>query len=443
MTFAAHRRETLRRGLAGMAWLAAGRPSLAAAAPARKFISGYAGTLPKDPKDLARTYFNRPAVRTLIYALEQRPVTVAEAKATLAGQDGTLDDLVRLRLVTVSGDQVRLGFAYFNAADMRLIHAVAAKYAPSLVAAYRGKARAFDAIWAQYPVASVERRKLAFCLIAGVGLNWDGLDLLFDEGWRKPQLVSGPGWQYGFFASEDIGDIDYKGFYWGSSAFPGGIPVSPPMPLAFVSFGDPESDPRMNFPDLMGLTPSEMTASVRAAAEKLGLRDDAMLGPGVLGLDAGRGVGRLLLRLRAGSAGPAALQAALPGDPVPAELDLLQAAGYVRAAPDGRFELTAPVLDTADRAMLDRARALNKAIIRDWMRTNYGPIRTELAGLTALRQGVPYAALFTQIWHEIFGLTTRELVASGMVADPRAPQSPSPGSLGMAWRPEILQRVWR
>jgi hypothetical protein len=417
--------------------------SARAAEAQRRFITGYAGSLPKDPKDLARTYFNQPVVRRLIYALESGPVAVAEAKAMLQGSPASLDDLLRLKLVRVAGEQVRLAFAYFNAADMRLIHAVAAKHVPSLVAAYRGKSRTFDAIWADYPVASVERRKLAFALIAGVGLNWDGLDLLFDEGWRKPQLVSGPGWQYGFFASEDIGDIDYKGFYWGSSAFPGDIPVSPPMPLAFVSFGDPESDPRMNFPDLLDMKPSTMTASVRAAAEKVGFRDDPILGQNVLGLEAGRGVGRLLLRLRAGPASPAALEAALPGDRAPAELDLLQAAGYVRARPDGRFELTAPVLDTADRAMLDRARALNKAIVRDWMRASYGPIRGELAGLTALRQGVAYEALFTQIWHEIFGLATRELAASGMVADPRDPQNPSPGSLAMAWRPDILQRAWR
>jgi len=424
------------------AWAANAASDPAAAKP-RRYVSGYAGTLPKDPKDLARTYFNQPAVRTLIYALESRSVPVAEAKAMLAGAPGILDDLVRLKLVAVSGDQVRLGFAYFNAADMRLVHAVAARHVPSLVAAYRAKAPAFEAIWARYPVASVERRKLAFALIAGVGLNWDGLDLLFDEGWRKPQLVSGPDWQYGFFASEDVGDIDYKGFYWGSSAFPGGLSVSPPLPLAFVSFGDPQSDPRMNFPDLLGLPASDMTPPVRAAAEQVGLRDDPMLGPKVLGLEAGRQVGRLLLRLRQGPASAAALQAALPGDPAQAELKLLQAAGYVRAAPDGRFELTAPVLGDSDRAMLEQARALNKAIIRAWMRTNYGPIRKELTGLTALRQGVPYEALFTQIWHEVFGLTTRELVASGMVADPYAPQNPSPGSLGMAWRPDILQRVWR
>jgi hypothetical protein len=93
--------------------------------------------------------------------------------------------------------------------------------------------------------------------------------------------------------------------------------------------------------------------------------------------------------------------------------------------------------------MFAAARDLDKAIIRQWVQVNYGPLRRQLAGLTALRQGVPYEALFTQIWHEIFGLTTRDLVAAKLVADPRAPGAATPGSLGMAWRPDLLQRVWR
>jgi hypothetical protein len=40
----------------------------------REFSSGYAGILPTDAKNLARTYFNEPAVRRLIFDMENGPV---------------------------------------------------------------------------------------------------------------------------------------------------------------------------------------------------------------------------------------------------------------------------------------------------------------------------------------------------------------------------------
>jgi hypothetical protein len=419
-------------------------PAAAEGAAVRAFISGQAGTLPKAPTDQAGHYFAQPAVRRVIYALESGPIPTARAEALLAGGPATLDDLARVKLVRRQGGAVSLGFAYFTAADMARIHAVAQRYAPSLVAAYRAKAPQFAAVWMRYPVASVDRGQIAFDLIAGVGLNWDGLDILSEGGWRKPELVSGAGWRYSFFASEATPGYDYKGYYWGSSAFPADLPgIDPPMPLAFVSFGDPDSDPRMNFPDLLGLNGPDLKPAVRAAVARLGLRNDPLTGPDTLGVEAGRQVGRLLIALRAHAASEAELQAALPGDPVAAELQLLTAIAYVRARPDGRFDLAVPVFDTEDRSMFEAARSLNKAIIRRWIAANYGPIRGQLRDLTALRQGVSYEALFTQIWHELFGLATRELVAQHLVGDPYAPTNPSPGSLGMAWRPDLLQRVWR
>ncbi|HLB09836.1 MAG TPA: hypothetical protein VK617_09895 [Gemmatimonadaceae bacterium] len=348
-----------------------------------------------------------------------------------------------MKLVRRDGENVKLAFAYFTAADMREIHAVAADVVPSLVAAYLAKTPELTRLWAKYPASSVDRGQIAFDMMAGIGLNWDGLDLLFDGGWREPVLVSGAGWRYSFFAAEEIPGYSYKGYYWGSSAFPGDLTIAPPMPLAFVSFGDPQSDPRMSFPDLMGLAASDMRPAIRAAAAQLGFQDDPLTGPNTLGVEAGRRIGRLLLLLRAHPATMAQLSAALPGDPVAAELGLLRTIAYVRQGVDGRFELTIPIFDSGDRAMFDAARALNKQIIRQWLQTHYAPIRARLTDLTALRQGVAYEALFTQIWHELFGLATRELVARGVVGDPYASANPAPGSLSMAWRPDLLQRKWR
>lgn len=53
---------------------------------------------------------------------------------------------------------------------------------------------------------------------------------------------------------------------------------------------------------------------------------------------------------------------------------------------------------------------------------------------TALRQGVPFECLFTQIWHELFGLATRQLVRSGILFDPAGRLVRYKGSYPTIWR---------
>ena len=50
----------------------------------------------------------------------------------LSGSPTQLSDLLRLRLVRDDHGLLRIGFAYFTAHDINKIHAVAAKYVPSL-----------------------------------------------------------------------------------------------------------------------------------------------------------------------------------------------------------------------------------------------------------------------------------------------------------------------
>ena len=247
--------------------------ALGAHAAEREFYSGYIGIVPQTPEDQAKTYFDRPEVRRLLARLESGPLPDMTAP-TMLGQT-QLSDLVRMRLVRDDKGLLRIGFSYFTAADMDMIHGVAAKYVPSLVAAYKAREPQFDAILARYPVAGVSRARLAFVLLAGFSLNWDALDLLSQKGYRQPLLIQGNGWHYGFWASEDVPGYSYKGYYWGSTSFPiDTMNLDPPLDFTFSSFGDPFSDPRMNLPDLLAMPEDQMTAPVRTAATTLGLHDD-------------------------------------------------------------------------------------------------------------------------------------------------------------------------
>jgi len=343
-----------------------------AASPATPhFASGYVGTIPTSPDERAKTYFDRPAVRQLLTALQNGAVTIARANTVLSKSGTHLADLERMRLITESAGKLHIAFPYFTAADMRNIHAATAKYVPSLVAAYRAHETELSAMLARYPVATVSKKRLAFVLLAGFSLNLDALDLLAREGYRQPLLITGPGWRYGFWAAEVEPNYSYRAYYWGSSSFPTDAQnLTPPVDYTFSSFGDPYSDPRMNFPDLLGLEPRQMTPPVRKIAQQLGLTDDPKLGlKNVIGLERGRDFGTILFAIREGAHMVPQICDALPLAARPDcgnELALLATTHYLKQSGQ-RYELIMPVLGSSDRPMMEAVLGLSRSVLKNWL----------------------------------------------------------------------------
>ena len=432
-------RERFRRGWMGIAvLLVAARAGLA---DERKFLSGYAGTIPPRASDRARTYFDQPPVRSLIARLEKGSLPAAAVDAALDGSGASKDDLLRVGLLRRDGERLAIGFAYFTAADMKTIHAIADRAAREMVPLYRRHGHELDRIVASYSAAGVPRGELAFVLVAGFGLNWDGLALTREMGLRRPRLVEGDGFQYSFWASEEVPGRDYREFYWGSSTAPLADPGDA-RAWSFSSFGDPDSDPRMNFPDLAYLSAGDMTPAVRAAAGRIGLRETEEFGQkfhGVLGGAVMRHAADVLFALRKSPLSEAELRTAAGGDPAPL-VALLEEIGYVEGA-DGGWRLRVPVLDAADRPILDDALALNRRVLRSWLQFRGAWLRRELSGLTAIRAGLPFEALFTQVWHEIFGATTRELARAGIIASAYAKGAHAPGSFSVLWRQSLYKFI--
>ena len=87
---------------------------------------------------------------------------------------------------------------------------------------------------------------------------------------------------------------------------------------------------------------------------------------------------------------------------------------------DGYAGLSTPFFGIADKPMIDAARALSWQMMSDWLDANAANTEADLGELTAIKYGVPYGQLFTEIWHYLFGLTNRALVESGHFADPYA-----------------------
>jgi hypothetical protein len=404
----------------------------------RKFLSGYAGTLPSRDDDKAGFYFQKPAVRGLLAKLETAPLPRSEAEESLRESGATVNDLLRARILREDGGRLAIGFAYFTAADMVRIHELADRVSPSLAKAYRARKRDFDRIVDSYPPKSVPRGEIEFALLAGFCLNWDGLKVTQDLGLRRPLLVEGKDFRYSFWASEAVPGRDYREFYWGSSTFP--LPAAGRADAySFSSFGDPDSDPRMNFPDLPYLPAGDLAASVRRAAGNVGLRDVDEMGrhfEQVLGGAVFDPVARILFALREKPRPESELAAAAGRDPS-ALLALLEEIQYVERGPDGAWRLLVPVFDAGDRAMLERTIALSRDILRSWLRERYPAIRRDLSDLTAVRAGLPFEALFTQIWHEIFGEVTRDLARDGTIESAYDRSRRYPGSLSVLWRPSL------
>lgn len=409
--------------------------------PKREFARGIAGSYPTSAADRPQTYFDKPVVRHLLAELEGGPLTIEAAERLLAGSDVALTDLTRLKLLAHREGRVFIGFNYFTRDDMRRIHATAERYVPQLVASYQKQASDFDHVFARYDVPSVNRRQLAFVLLAGVALNWDALKQTETEGYRKPQLVIGDGWRYSFWAAESDPSYSIRGFFWGSSTAPAATRnLTPPIDFSFSSFGDPFSDPRMNLPDILYLPLMQMTPDVRAAVENIGVIDEVALGfdfKSVLGFARGRELGSILFALRRGPKPLGDIERMISPNLRGKSrelLQLLEAIDYVRQQPQGGYELAVPVLDEQDQALLADVLALHRGILKRWLATYYPKVRSELSNLTALRHGVPFESAFTQIWHDYFGLATRELVRAGIIADPYASVVDHKGSFGFVWK---------
>lgn len=417
-----------------------------AQAPERRFSQGVVGAQSPDTLDRASTFFRRPAIRSLLARLESGSLPASAVDSALTGSGIALSQLLHARILRETNGRYAIGFSYFTLDDVRRIRAAADRHVPALVNAFLAHRRDFERIFASYPVASVDRGRLATVLLAGFALNWDGLTLTRELGYRRPEFVTGANWHYAFWAAEVDPEYSTRGFIWGSSSIFTAGANFPVKPVDFVlsSFGDPFSSPRMNLPDVLSLPTAQMTPDVRDAVDHIGTVDETFIGRsfrGVLGFARARSLGPMLFALRQGARSARELRRVVrleDRDQTEKLLELLVAMDYVRARPDGRYELATPVLDVADSAMVRDAIALHRQILVPWLEHTFPLLRSDLEGLTVIRQGMLLEACFTQIWHDLFGLATRELVRAGMIADPYSRGVRHPGSLAVVWRSRVF-----
>ena len=128
----------------------------------------------------------------------------------------------------------------------------------------------------------------------------------------------------------------------------------------------------------------------------------------------------------------------LPAARFDASLRFLQSLEYIRKTGD-TYDVAVPVLTPRDKPMLDSTLALSRRIMTEWLAANHASMEHDLSGLSSVRDGLPFAAPFSEIWHYVFGAATKSLAADNFFADPRARSHTDTGYVPLVWATSLYR----
>lgn len=364
---------------------------------ARTFQTGVIGSAPSGRGNPSAA-LSDATVRALILEIAEGAVSTEGARARLSGSAYSLPDLETLGLVTAREGRAFLAFNYLSAADQRLIAARARAYARELADRILTSRDALQLAVAPLAATPDERRRVLFFLVGCVALDWDGLDVTAERGYRVAATVAGEGFAYTPWMKENASDISRKGLYWGSHNTGAGE-------FTFTTFGDHQALPRRALPDVT--FGREIPFALPELARTLLAVEDG-----------------------AGTEEAVAMATGLPESD--AMIAFLRDLGYLQDV-SGRLSTGIPILSRRASAATAEIRRLIRADVAAWHAARYSHVAAELADLTPLRHGVPFAAVYSEIWHYIFGYANLYLAEAGVLADPYAPGERFQGFVPVLW----------
>jgi hypothetical protein len=368
-------------------------------------------------------------VQRLMLEATRGPVTTGEIAKAVQGTPVTLDRLLQLELLRKDGDAYHLNYLLLTIQDQETMYRLCAGYGRSLADAFRSHKTEFEQISTRYPNPAL-RPQLMFDLIAGAALNWGGLDLTTDLGYRIQPPRHADGSVYLVHSAEAGAELDLTGLYLDSETAPG-------PKMSFTTFGDGPSSPRLQgLPDVFEGLENAMEDWKNSPDVYAALRSE-YISLILLAID---DAGQVLSAVANGTDTDAALAAAFP---IPEErrrvvVRLLVAIGYLRET-DHRYSVGVPVLIERDKPLVDAALKLSREIMSDWLQRNYPAMKNDLSGLSPVRNGVPFSLAFSEVWHYEFGFAAKSLAESGFYANPRAPGNRYLGYVPLVWASSVLK----
>jgi hypothetical protein len=99
------------------------------------------------------------------------------------------------------------------------------------------------------------------------------------------------------------------------------------------------------------------------------------------------------------------------------------------------------VLTTRDKGLVDDAVALGSRILSEWIAAHHEPLEDQTRELTPVRSGLPYEAVFNEVWHYTFGWATKNLAEGAFYENPRAAGYPHRGYVPLVWASTLSSRT--
>jgi hypothetical protein len=391
--------------------------------------TGVTGSIRASGLDDPQYVLSFVSIQRLMLDATRHPLTSEEVAAAVRGTPVTQDQLLQLELLRKDGETFRLNYLLLTSADQRAIYAASASYGQSLADAFRSHKAEFDEILTHYPDTSL-RPQLLFGLIAGAALNWGGLHLATELGYRVQPGHHANGDVYLIHSTERGAQLNLVGFYLDSQTAPG-------PKVSFSTFGDGDSMPRLQgLPDAFDGLENAVEDWKKLPSVYTALRSEYI----ALVLSAIADAGQIMSAVAAGNDNDTSLSTnvSMPADRRKSMVALLTAIGYLRET-DHHYSVGVPILLDRDKSMVDAALALSRRIMAEWLRANYSLMEKGLAGLSPMRNSLPFTLVFNEVWHYTFGFATKSLAETGFYANPHAPGSRYEGYVPLVWTTSLLQ----
>jgi hypothetical protein len=355
-----------------------------------------------------------PEVQQLLLEMAESPRSAGYIENALNELDITLSDLLNLQLVRQDGNRFELSFILYTREDMDMIRAVAEEMGKLLAESILARRTEIENIIKCDVPSGVDWRETAFIIIGCVSLDWDGLRISRNKGF----LTQPQNGEYIPQAIQPGGGGSKRALYWGSHNYHSQI--------AITSFGDHFSV-RQVLPDINWRmevdAPDPLNKSLIDAAR------------GLIRL----GIGRIMIALREADLNVSELsvKADLPEDDTERLVKLLLDLDYIVEV-DTKYRAIITVLTDRDRKRVNQLRQIGKNVILNWFDENYSDMCQKLSDLTPVKYGVPLADGFYWVWHYVFGIANRELVDSGLFADPYDPERQFQGCIPAVYLYDVV-----
>ena len=400
------------------------------AKPERLLSFGITGTVnPATPLNRNPSYLlSILDVQKLLIEIAHEPKSRAAIQKALSDTDITLEDLVETGLLRQTGEHYRISFILFLKEDLEIVKSTAGEFARDLAEVYLSQKGKFTNILARSNNLHNTIHELAFILIGCFSLDWDGLQITSELGYRAEAQPTKLGDRYLTWAEERQYEA-VRQIYWGShnDYYPACV---------LTSFGDHCALPRTTFPDLAWL----MEHKIYDLDLPSPIEHHLMQAFSPFVSDFAEQTGEIMLSLAEGDRTLEDLAESLGETPdeILVKVELLGSLNWVAGDATNGFRPSIPVIPLGDVDMVKEILTLSGDLLVDWLPEQINDLQDQLSEITPLKYGLTFKEVFSQIWHYLFGLTNRHLVEAGFFADPYSPDRSFQGFIPAVWHPDVM-----